>query len=80
LLGSGMPSRRRMVRSVPGAISLWCGTADGARLGARDLVWRDEGDVEGVAWAVAVARLSCVMRVEPVDDDEEDRTKPSAVI
>ena len=46
----------------------------------RHLAWRDEGDVEGVARAVAVARLSCVMRVEPVDDDEEDRTKPSAAI
>lgn len=68
-----------MARSVPGAISLWCGTADGAPLGAPP-AWRDESDVDGVARAVAVARLSCVMRVEPVDDDEEDRTTPSAAI
>jgi hypothetical protein len=80
LLGSGMPSWRQMARSVPGAISLWCGTADGAPLGPRHLAWRDESDVEVVARAVAVARLCRVMRVEPVDDAEEDRTKPSAAI
>jgi hypothetical protein len=43
----------------------------------RHLAWHDESDGDGAARAVAVARLSRVMRVEPVDDDEEDRTKPS---
>ena len=40
LVGVGMPSWWQMTRTVPGAMSLWRGTADGAPAGPRHLAWR----------------------------------------